>query len=101
MRVEWTKKALASLEKETEYIRNNDIQASQKVVSCIKKTVNNLSDHPFMGRECIYETRELINPKYPFIVWYEVFEGVITVLLVKHSSRKFDDEYKVSYLKDC
>ncbi|MBF0382052.1 MAG: type II toxin-antitoxin system RelE/ParE family toxin [Magnetococcales bacterium] len=100
MRVKWTKKALASLEKETEYIRKNNIQASQKVVSHIKNSVKGLSDNPYMGRECVYETRELINPSYPFIVWYEVTKDSVNILLVKHMASNFDYEYKLGFIEN-
>ena len=95
MRVRWTNEALISLKSETKYISENDLQASLKVVSCVYKTVGVLSDDPYMGRKCVYETRELINPKHPFVVWYRVKENIVEILLVLHTARKFNNEHKM------
>lgn len=100
MRVRWTEDALASLKNETEYVRRNNAKAACRVISSIRRSVDGLSVNPHLGRKCVYKTRELISPEYPFVIWYAVAETCINILLVKHMTRDFGDAQKLRYLEN-
>ncbi|MBF0448189.1 MAG: type II toxin-antitoxin system RelE/ParE family toxin [Magnetococcales bacterium] len=75
MRLKWTKRGLNSLFSETEYIRNENPAIAVDVITKIYHSVDYLKDHPNMGPESRFQgIRELIIPKYPFIIWYRVKE---------------------------
>ena len=92
MKVRWLRKALQNLESIHEYIKQDNPEAAERVVSEIRARVNQLAEFPLMGRSGRLEgTRELIISNTPYIVVYRLKENIVEVLRVLHSARKFPD----------
>ena len=73
-----------------QYICCDNFEAAQQVVEHIIDSVKKLKDNPSIGRAGrVLRTRELVIPKYPYIVPYQVRENTIYVLRVLHTSRKW------------
>ncbi len=94
MEVKWLKKALSNLNKEAEYIAQDNPQAAFLVVQRIKESVNLLKDNSSLGRSGRIEgTRELVIDKTSYIVPYRVCNSRIEVLRAFHTSRKLPDHW--------
>ena len=58
-----------------QYICCDNFSAAQEVIKYILECVENLKDNPSIGRAGrVLRTRELVIPKYPYIVPYQVRE---------------------------
>ncbi|RKZ93819.1 MAG: type II toxin-antitoxin system RelE/ParE family toxin [Gammaproteobacteria bacterium] len=89
MVVKWLKKALSNLNKQAEYIAQDNPQAAIIVVQRIKESVNLLKENPSLGRPGRIEgTRELVIDKTSYIVPYRVCNNRVEILRVFHTSRK-------------
>ncbi|MGO4842271.1 type II toxin-antitoxin system RelE/ParE family toxin, partial [Rhizobiaceae sp. 2RAB30] len=66
-----------------DYIAKNDPDAAARVVSRIVSAVDNLADHPAMGRVGrIKGTREFVFADIPYIVAYRVKADAIEIVTV-------------------
>lgn len=75
-----------------EYIAQDNPQAALATVLRIIKAVEKLSDNPVMGRAGrIFNTRELIISRTPFIVPYRIKSEQIEILRVLHGSMQWPD----------
>lgn len=89
MEIKWLKKALNNLDKEAEYIAQDDPQSAIKVVQRIKEGVQLLVENPSLGRPGrIDGTREFVIVKTSYIIPYRVCNNRIEILRVFHTSRK-------------
>lgn len=89
MEVKWLKKALSNLDKEAEYIAQDNPQAAIVVVQRIKEGVDLLKENPSLGRPGRIEgTRELVIDKTSYIVPYRVCNNRVEILRVFHTFRK-------------
>lgn len=94
MSVRWLKKALANLDTEAEFIAQDSPQAAFQVVSKIYYSVELLKQHPALGRPGrVYGTRELIISGLPYIIPYRIREGVVEILRIFHTSRKWPKKW--------
>ena len=92
MRVRWLRKALANLDAEATYIAKDNPAAARLVVSRVLKAVDQLRDHPALGRPGrVPGTRELVVPRTRYIVPYRLRGEVIEILLVFHASRRLPE----------
>jgi len=91
MKVEWTKEAKDALIEVTEYIREANPKVARNVISHIHQATNRLSKNPHLAPVSIRHPkyRELAILRYPFVVWYEVFEdnNLVEITLVWHMSQ--------------
>ena len=91
MRVEWTKEAKDALFEVTEYIRTENPEAARKVVSHIHHAATLLSQNPYLApiSQRHPEYREMIISRYPFVIWYEVFEeeSLVEISLIWHTAQ--------------
>jgi len=72
------------------YICCDNFSAAQEVFKQIIDYIENLKENPSLGRAGrVLRTRELIIPKYPYIVPYQVRDNNIYILRVLHTSRKW------------
>jgi len=72
------------------YICCDNFSAAKEVVKHILECVENLKENPSIGRAGrVLRTRELIIPKYPYIVPYLVRDNSVYILRVLHTSRKW------------
>jgi toxin ParE1/3/4 len=91
MQIKWLRKALNNLDKEADYIAQDDPQAARVVVQRIQQTVLLLKDNPALGHPGrLPGTCELIIPKTRYIIPYRVRPRLqrIEILRVFHASRK-------------
>ncbi len=90
MQVRWLKRALQNLDAEAAYIAQENPKAANECVSNIFKSVQQLANHPSIGRAGrVFGTRELVITHYPYIVPYRIKDDVVEVLRVFHTSRKW------------
>ena len=90
MEVRWTRKALANLDQEAEYIAQDNPEAAVRIVEQIRSSVQTLLDFPALGRPGrVSGTRELVINETPYIVPYRIREQTVEILRVLHSSRKW------------
>jgi toxin ParE1/3/4 len=87
-RVRWTINAANDLASIAERIRKDNPSAALKVARTICKGVADLGVFPNRGRIGLVEnTREVIFPPWPYIVVYEINQGTVNVLRVRHASQ--------------
>ncbi len=73
-----------------QYICCDNYSSAQKVIKHIIENIEILKTNPSLGRAGrVLRTRELIIPKYPYIVPYQVRDNNIYILRILHTSRKW------------
>lgn len=93
MQVKWLRRALRNLEQEAAYIARDNPRAAAGLVAEVDATTRLLAHHPAMGRPGrVPGTRELVLPRFPYIVPYRVRERRVEILRVFHASRKWPDQ---------
>ena len=86
----WTRRSLQDLEKIYSFIARDKIEAARKTILSIKKAVEQLTYHPFIGKAGRKEgTRELVVARTSFIVIYWVKEEAIEILRILHGAQKY------------
>ncbi len=91
-KVKFSASSLKDLKSIQEYICESNVEAAKEVVAhIIEKIETVIVPNPSAGRAGrVLRTRELVISKYPYIVPYQVREGVIYILRVLHTSRKWE-----------
>jgi toxin ParE1/3/4 len=88
MRVRWTTNAANDLTRIVERIREDNPSAAQHVAQTIYKGVAELRTFPNRGRIGLaIDTRELVFAPWPYIAVYEIIEGQVHVLRIRHASQ--------------
>ena len=86
----FTSLAQEDLQAIKKYICCDNFKAAQDIVKHILNCAEQLTNNPSMGRAGrVLRTRELIIPKYPYILPYQVRDNNIYILRVLHTSRKW------------
>lgn len=94
MRIVWQDRAESDLEGIAEHIMETDPSAALRVVSAIRDATRMLAEHPGIGRTGRVDgTRELVIPRLPYILPYQVEDRVIRILAVMHTSRKWPEAF--------
>lgn len=94
MRVRWLRNALSNLDAEAEYIARDDAAAARRVVTNIRRAVENLQQFPALGRPGrVMGTRELVVPGTPYIVPYRVRSNTVEILRVFHAARRWPKHF--------
>jgi toxin ParE1/3/4 len=89
MRVRWLRKALLNLDREAEYIAQDNPKAAAEFVLHLRDSALVLGEQPNLGRSGrISGTRELVVSKFPYILPYRVRNETVEILRVFHTSRK-------------
>ncbi|ACM19804.1 toxin, RelE family [Geotalea daltonii FRC-32] len=92
MRIKWLRQALLDLDEVESYIARDNPVAAIGVVTKIVKMVSVLEKQPGLGRPGrVPGSKELVIPDTPFIVPYRVKDGLVQVLRVYHTSRRWPD----------
>lgn len=95
MNVVWTSRALEDLEAIRRYIETDDARAAVRVVVRILRLTSQLEFTPSIGRPGrVSGTRELVMVEVPYIVAYRMTAGVLEVLRVLHTSRRWPRRFK-------
>jgi len=87
----WTKAALNDIERIFYYIAQDNEDAARKVASQIHELSEKLDKYPQMGQQgSVSGTRELVIPKWPYILVYRIQERPeIEILRVLHAKQKW------------
>ncbi|MGH6664096.1 MAG: type II toxin-antitoxin system RelE/ParE family toxin [Pseudolabrys sp.] len=95
MIIVWSPQAVADLVALRDYIAEDDKAAAQRIALHIIRNIEDLlADHPDMGRAGrVPGTRELMDPRTPYIVPYRVRDNRIQVLRIYHGSRKWPERF--------
>ncbi len=94
MRIRWLRTAVLDLIEVRKYIADDNPYAAQGVAKSILNSVEQLRNHPAMGRPGRVEgTRELVVAGFPYIIPYQVKNNVIEVLRVLHAARKWPEAF--------
>ena len=89
----WTTRALTEFDEIIAYIRSQDPATADRAVARIDERVGLLLSHPRLGRPGrVRGTRELVVA--PFVVAYEVVDGLIVVLAVLRGSRRWPRKFR-------
>jgi addiction module RelE/StbE family toxin len=86
-RIRWTERALRRLDQIGAFIEKDNPTAAAQVVVRIVSVVDNLAEHPAMGRVGrVKGTRELVLADIPYIIPYRVVGDKIEILTVMHAA---------------
>ena len=95
LRIKWTRRAIADIDRIYEVVAANDPQAARAVVDRIDRAINGLILHPRIGRSGrVTGSRELVIAGTPYIVAYRVRGRTVELLGVVHTSRRWPDRFK-------
>jgi toxin ParE1/3/4 len=94
MKVRWSRLAVEDMLALRAHIGEHNPAAAQRMAQTIASNVNKLlPENPQLGRPGrVPGTRELVIARTPFIVPYRVRHGVIHVLRVYHSARRWPEK---------
>lgn len=93
MKIEWTTRALRALASIHFYISSDSPAAAARVAGILVGSTAHLEQFPESGREGRIEgTRELVVPGLPYTIPYRIANGVIQILSVIHTSRKWPEK---------
>ena len=94
MNVRWTRLALNDLGEIGDYIARDDPAAAQRVGRMIEAAVGRLAEHPYSGPAGRVEgTRELVVPRLPYILAYQIKDDAIHILAVRHGARHWPSDF--------
>jgi len=94
MQVKWTRKALANLDTAVAFIAANKPAAATNVALQILNAARMLAEQPGIGRPGrVAGTRELVVPGLPYILPYAEKHGIVFILRVLHTSRKWPETF--------
>jgi toxin ParE1/3/4 len=91
VRIEWSSAAVADLQAITEWIeQDRGIETADRIARRIYEAVQSLRTMPYRGRYGrIENTRELVIPRLPYLVVYQIFEERLVVLNVLHGAQRW------------
>ena len=91
MRVDWSPSAVADLQHIAEWIeQDSGLQRANRVARAIYEAVQSLRAMPYRGRAGrLEDTRELVIPRLPYVVVYQVLEERLVVLNVLHGAQRW------------
>jgi toxin ParE1/3/4 len=88
MIVRFTAAAKADIQSIYDYITRENPIAAIRVVSTIEIATRQLAQFPLSGREgAVEHTRELVIPRLPYIVVYQVTAESVDVIAVFHAAQ--------------
>ena len=89
-RIRWTERAVRRLDQIGAFIEKDNPAAAARVVARIVSAVDNLAEHPAIGRVGrVKGTRELVLADIPYIIPHRVVGGQIEILTVMHAAQRW------------
>jgi plasmid stabilization system protein ParE len=70
-----------------EWYEAESSRASHDFVSIVKKSLNFISENPYSGRIIRENVRAKYLGKFPYIIYYEIYDNYVIVLEVIHAAR--------------
>jgi len=93
-RIRWTPLAERHLQAARDYVALDKPEAADHMIDLIRDAVEILQTHPMAGRVGrVPGTRELVVPGTPYIVAYSLQAGMVRILAILHSSRKWPMDF--------
>ena len=91
MRIDWSAHAVADLEAIVAYIeQDRNLETANRVGRTIYEAVQTLQSLPHRGRAGrVKNTRELVLPRLPYFVVYQVLEDQVLILNIVHGARRW------------
>jgi toxin ParE1/3/4 len=90
VKVEWLPLVRQDRDGQLEFVAEQDLWAAIRLGDAIEEAIENLSDHPRMGRiGRVKGTRELVIPGTPYIFAYQVERNNIVILRLLHGAQKW------------
>ena len=94
MIVRWRRNALLDLVEIDDYIRQENPQAANRVISAIRRDTSQLAKVPLMGRlGRVENTRELVISNLPYIAACQVTATTVEILAVVHTARLWPEDF--------
>lgn len=94
MNIVYAASAQKDLESLVSFIAEDSPQNAAMVLDRIEEQIKLLATQPQMGRPGrVPQTRELVVANTPFIIPYQVKGGVLIILRVYHSSRRWPETF--------
>jgi len=90
MKVVYSRLALAELDEILSYIRSRSPAGARRVEVRLRQVVDRIAEHP-EGAEQVADAPGVHRApliRYPYVVYYEVFQGRVVVLRILHGSRR-------------
>jgi toxin ParE1/3/4 len=95
VRIRWTTPAANALLAIQEYIARENPRAAFEVAQHIRVAVEQLRDHPRLGRKGrVRGTYELVIHDKSYVMPYRIKKSEIQVLSVYHTSRKWPESFE-------
>jgi toxin ParE1/3/4 len=91
VRIEWSSSAVADLQAITEWDRAGPgYRGGDRIARGIYEAIQSLRTMPYRGRYGrIENTRELVIPRLPYLVVYQISEERLVVLNVLHGAQRW------------
>jgi toxin ParE1/3/4 len=88
--IRYSADAIADLVALRSYIAKKNPGAARRVADRIVKSVNGLAQHPRFGKPGrVAGTRELVIPKFPYVICYDEQEGDCLILRILHQAMQW------------
>ncbi|MCA1597979.1 MAG: type II toxin-antitoxin system RelE/ParE family toxin [Chloroflexi bacterium] len=95
MRVHWTKRALRRIDQHIDFIARWSPSAGYHMGQRVRHAVENLADHPLLGREGRYiGTRELVVESGRYIVVYRVRGQVVQIVTIHDARQEWPEDWR-------
>lgn len=89
MKVRYTLRALGDLEAIHEYLAERSPPAALSVKNAIERRISRLADFPLAAPVTDQPgVRELALARYPYKVYYEIGDGKLWILHIRHARRQ-------------
>ena len=88
MKVRYTPAAFSDREQILDYLRERSAAGAGNVAASIRKTIDQLREHPHSGHQTENpEVRVIFVTRYPYKIFYRVRDA-IEILHIRHTSRR-------------
>lgn len=94
MKILFSPQAAQDLDEIFDHILQENPSAAVEVLDRIRERIRSLVEMPHQGRPGrVAGTRELVVPRTPFIVPYQVTGNTVEILRVYHGGRRWPDHF--------
>lgn len=94
MRILFAPEAKQDLDDIFDYILQENPDVASVVLSRLAERITSLTEMPHQGRPGrVAGTRELVVPRTPFIVPYQITGNTLEILRVYHGARRWPDHF--------
>jgi len=96
MNVVFSKLALGQLDEILSYIAQRSPQGARRVEARFRRVVELIAEHPEAAQEMIGRSGVRRAPliRYPYLIYYTIDAGEVTILRIRHAARRPRQEEK-------